>query len=161
MSEQGSFDFAGYVKDGEEDAGMFPRLKSSGLLGEPSAEEMEKQAEAARYSKIVLLKGVHVKSFNLSLKPDEEAYTKLYTELYAKSQKAEVLIKDYQKEFINHAGTAPYYLVHLEWWEYELEVTDHMKGQEEEGHLPPQQSPVTAVQPNLNLQTMEANDGGQ
>ena len=100
---------------------MFPNL-SRDYGFEPSAEEMEKAAEAARFKKTVKITGYHIKTFDLSLEPQAEAFSKLYMEIYAKAAGGEVVIHMMDRKFVENPS--PRWLIHLEWSEYEMTKTD-------------------------------------
>jgi len=102
-----------------------PGIPSMGMPGEPTAEEMEKQMEAVRYSKIVKLLDCCVETFDFSKSEDVTRYRKLYKELYVKAAEGSVFIKINERQFIS-CPSNPRWVHHLEWLEYELEVTDHM-----------------------------------
>ena len=100
---------------------MFPHL-SRGYGYEPSAEDREKAAEAASYKKDVKITGYHIKTFDLSLEPQVEAFSKLYMEIYARAQGGEVVIHMMDRKFVENPS--PRWLIHLEWSEYEMTKTD-------------------------------------
>ena len=105
---------------------LFPGVKSMGKLGEPTAEDIEKEMEKVRYSKIVKVKAVHVKTFDFSNPGHVKAYTQLYVDLYKLAAESKILFTTKEKKFINDT-TNPRWVVHLEWLEYDLEVKDFME----------------------------------
>jgi hypothetical protein len=106
-----------------------PGLPSMQRDGEPTPEEMEKAAEAVRFSKVVKVQDIHVETYDFSKKKDVEAYRKKYVELYQKASLSQVLITVNERQFINDINN-PRWVLHLEWIEYALQKKDHMVDQE-------------------------------
>lgn len=102
-----------------------PGFPSMGAEGEPTAEDIEKQMEAVRFSKVVKVIACGVETFDLSKAEDVKHYKELYLELYSKSSEGKVLIQTNEKQFIP-CPVNPRWLRHLEWLEYDLEVKDYM-----------------------------------
>lgn len=122
-------DFQKFVSSGP---GIPPELRALGNPREPTSEDMEKSMEAVRYNKTVLVKDVQVRTFDLSDEKQVEDYRKTYLELYKMVAESRVLIKDMEKKFISD-DKGSRWLLHMEWIEYELKVTDHqMKKRETE-----------------------------
>ena len=107
-------------------ASNIPGFPSMGKLGEPTAEDMEKGMEQVRYSKVVKVQAVHVRTFDFSNPGHVKSYEELYVDLYAKAAKKQIYIKTMDKQFVNDP-TNPRWVLHLEWMEYELQVKDYMK----------------------------------
>jgi hypothetical protein len=100
--------------------------------GEPTPEEMEKAAEAVRFSKVVKIQKCHVKTFDFSDAKQVEEYQKTYLELYQKASESKVLITVNERQFINDVQN-PRWVLHMEWLEYDMQKKDHMMGQPNSG----------------------------
>jgi hypothetical protein len=96
-----------------------------GRGAEPTPEQMEKAAEAVRFSKTVRVTDIQVRTFDLSNEEQVEQYRDTYLEVYEKVSLAKALIT--VKERVQVNDPQPRWIVHLEWVEYELNVKDHMK----------------------------------
>ena len=105
--------------------GMFGEAYSAGKMNEPTPEEMEMAAEAVRYSKVVKVKEFHVGTFDLSDPVDLAAYKKMVVQVYQVMAEKKGVISYNEKKLIIHEGK-PKMVVHMEWYEYTLKVTDHM-----------------------------------
>ena len=108
-------------------AGMFDKEFSAGKHGEPTPEDMEAAAEAVRYEKIVEVKEFHVGTYDLSDKASLAEYKRDVVVLYKLQREKRGVISFLEKKFIMHEGK-PKMTVHMEWYEYNLKVTDHMTG---------------------------------
>jgi hypothetical protein len=116
---------ANLATPGEQPPSMFPILESMGLDGEPTAEDIERQAEAVRHEKHVMIEDICVRTFRFD-DPDQVAqYTELYKELYNGVKRSLIHIKHIEKTYVDHPGTVPYYLMHIEWWVYSMTKKDH------------------------------------
>jgi hypothetical protein len=109
-----------------------PGLPSMQRDGEPTPEEMEKAAEAVRFSKVVKVQDIHVETYDFSDKKQVQAYRKKYVELYELASLSKVLITVNERQFINDIQN-PRWVLHLEWIEYALQKKDHMMGQSTPG----------------------------
>jgi len=107
-----------------EPSGMMPGTTARGVGGEPTAEDMEKAADAVRFSKTVKVKDVHVRTFDLSKSDDVAEYRKTYLEIYAGIALRKFMVVTNEKLHIPCLKN-PRWVVHMEWVEYELEVVDH------------------------------------
>lgn len=121
-----SFANSASLADSMHKFGMeLPGIPSMGATGEPTAEDIEKQMEAVRFSKVVKVQDCFVETFDFSKKDDVERYRALYKDLYAKTSEGKVFIKCNERQFIS-CPTNPRWVLHMEWLEYDLQVTDHM-----------------------------------
>jgi hypothetical protein len=119
--------------------GIGPEMRSMGAPGEPTADDMEKQMEAVRFTKKVLIKDVQVRTYNLSNPKDVEDYRETYLKLYQMVAEGKIMFKSFEKKFVSDAEGSRW-LLHLEWLEYDLKVTDHqMKRDGEDGQRAPVQ----------------------
>jgi hypothetical protein len=125
----------------DDPRGAPPEVRALGAFSEPTAEEMEKGMEAVKYSKIINVAGVFVKTFDLSDEKQAAEYTKLYTRLYQKHAEKSILITDKDKRFVSDVNGARW-LIHLEWLEYDLIVKDHQKPRTEDNATRQQHPPV-------------------
>lgn len=105
--------------------GMFNEAYAAGKMTEPTPEEMEDAANAVRYSKVVKVKEFHVGTFDLSDVKDLEAYKAMVVQVYQIMAEKRGVISFNEKKLIVHEGK-PKMIVHMEWYEYTLKVTDHM-----------------------------------
>jgi len=108
----------------------FPGVESRNYGFEPDADEFEKKMEAIKYNKLVKLIDYNVKTFRLNDKGAIEAYRALYRDLYNKCAGGSVVIHVFDRQFVEHADI-PYYLVHLEWSEFEFTKEDLHSGKVE------------------------------
>ena len=102
---------------------MFTGVTSRNYGFEPTAEEFEKKMEALRYNKIVTMEGYFVKTFDLSVSEEVQAYQQLYVELYNKAAGGSVVIHMLDRQFINDL-VHPKWIVHIEWSEYKFTKED-------------------------------------
>lgn len=119
--------------------GIPPEMRAMGLPGEPTAESMEQDMEAVRFTKKVLIKDIQVRTYDMSNEKDVENYRKTYLSLYNLVAEGKVMFKSLEKKFVSdHDGAR--WLIHMEWMEYDLKVTDHqMKREEDNGRRAPVQ----------------------
>ena len=97
---------------------MFDHL----MLGmEPNAEEMEKQAQAVLYNKVVKIETVHVKTFDLGDTKQAEEYAKVMGILYTGMQLRTHTILFNDRQFVE-TGDKPRWIAHIEWAVFELKV---------------------------------------
>jgi len=108
---------------------MFPGIRSRNYGFEPTAEEMDKAREAARYMQNVYMTGYHVRTFDLSKPADVEAYCEARLKLYSKAKAAEVVI--HKMEHMAVQSPEPKWVVHLEYSEYRFEKKDLLAEKEE------------------------------
>lgn len=119
--------------------GIGPEIRAMGAPGEPTAEDMEAQMEAVRFTKKVLVKDVQVRTYDLSKEKDVEDYRETYLSLYALVAEGKILFKTFEKKFVSDADGSRW-LIHMEWLEYDLKVTDHqIKREEDNGRGAPVQ----------------------
>lgn len=112
-------------------AGMFNDMYAAGKSAEPSAEEMEAAAEAVRFSKIVRVKEFHVATYDLSDPEDLKKYKLDVVLIYQLMAERRGVISFNEKRLVVTPGSKPRMIVHIEWYEYQLSITDHMmKGQD-------------------------------
>jgi hypothetical protein len=100
---------------------MFPNL-SRNYGFEPSAEELDKAAEAVKYDKLVKITGYKIHTFDLSQPEQAERYAALYMELYSKAKSGAIVIHVMDRKFVE--APSPRWLIHVEYSEYELKKTD-------------------------------------
>ena len=117
------------VKDDEKSRGalppgMFPDMAAP-FGSEPTPEDMEKAADAVRYSKITKVKEFHVGTYDLSRPDDLAAYKTDYVAMYVAIATKTGVLAHMEKKLLVIEGK-PRMVVHMEWYEYQLEVTDHM-----------------------------------
>lgn len=111
--------------------GMFNDMYAAGKSAEPTAEEMEAAAEAVRYSKIVKVKEFHVATYDLSDPEDLKNYKQDVVQIYRLIAERRGVISYNEKRLVVPPGAKPRMIVHIEWYEYMLSITDHMmKGQD-------------------------------
>ena len=104
--------------------GLPAEMRALGAGGEPTAEDIEKNMEAVRFDKKVLVKDVQVRTWDLSDEKQVDDYRETYLKLYAKVSENKILIKQMDKQFIND-GERSRWILHMEWIEYDLKVTDY------------------------------------
>jgi len=105
-------------------AGPMPGVAARGVPGEPTPEDMEKAANDVRFSKTVRIKDIHVRTYDLNKPEDVKEYRKTYLEIYAGIARAKFMVVTNEKIHIPCLKN-PRWVVHMEWVEYDLEVTDH------------------------------------
>ena len=117
------------MENNETDYGMFPdfgRIGSSMLetLGQgpgPTPEEMEREAQAALFNKKVLIDGVTVKTWDLSVPKEAKDYVKTVTDIWKGIAARTHVIFVRERKFVEQPH--PRWIVHMEWAKYKLEVT--------------------------------------
>jgi hypothetical protein len=109
------------------DPGMFPNITSMGRQSEPTPEDMEKGAEDARYQKIVKIKRFHVNTWDLSDPEQLKKYQVHIVMLYMAMNEKRAVMNHLEKKMLLTDGK-PKMCVHMEWYEYDMETTDHMTG---------------------------------
>lgn len=137
FTNQFSNPFAGEAQKGSFEQMLdfgsdIPGLPSMQRDGEPTPEDMEKAAEAVRFSKVVKVQNIHVKTFDFSDAKQVEEYQKTYLKLYQQASESKVLITVNERQFINDINN-PRWVLHLEWIEYDMQKKDHMMGQPNSG----------------------------
>jgi len=88
---------------------------------EPSAKELEEQAQAVMYNKTVSLKEITVTTYDLSDKKEAKQYAKDLRDLYHGMQAHTHFILFQGREFVT-AGDKPRWIAHIEWAEFALDV---------------------------------------
>jgi len=97
---------------------MFPHMTAS-PDSPPSAEEMERAREAVQFDKVVKLKDVTVRTYDLSDDKQVEQYTKDRKYVMVGMQKNELSLLFADHRFVE---SIPGYMAHMEWIEFELKV---------------------------------------
>jgi len=113
--------------------GMPASPSAAGFPGVPTAEDIERQAEAVRFTKEIKTTGVFVKNWDLMVQEEAQDYCATYIRLMELANKGIYVPIDRQKHFIpaGPGNPHPRMILHLEWMEIELEKTDHMMKPEE------------------------------
>jgi hypothetical protein len=116
---------SGMMMSDQLPAGMFDNAYAAGRMGEPAPEEVEAAMKAVRFSKVIKVKEFHAKTFDLSVPAQMEEYRREIVTLYnVMAEKRGVV--SYNEKKLHMVHDMPKMIVHLEWYEYELSVTDHM-----------------------------------
>lgn len=108
---------------------MFPGIRSRNYGFEPTAEEMDKAREAARYMKNVYMTAYQVYTFDLSDPEQVANYQKIRLRMYRKAKLGEIVI--HQLEHMAVQSPVPKWLVHIELSEYRFEKKDMLAEKEE------------------------------
>ena len=103
--------------------GMFDGMLSKESAGEPTAEEMEKAAEAVKFGKYVKVKDYHVKTFDLSNADEADLYRQEILRIYMAQAERRCLMQHLEKKLVT--DRPPRMVVHMEWYEYELGIKDY------------------------------------
>ena len=89
---------------------------------DPSPDEMEAQAKAVQYNRVVKLHDLQVKTYDLGNAKEALAYAKLMKEIYAGIQARTHVILFSDRQFVSENGH-PRWIAHMEWMEFELKTT--------------------------------------
>lgn len=103
----------------------FSKIAGKGI--EPTPEEIEAAAEAARYNKTVVIKEFHANTFDLSDKNDLESYKNEIVKIY-EAMKLKCGVISYNEKKLIVVNGKPRMVVHIEWYEYNMKVSDNMTG---------------------------------
>lgn len=100
-------------------ASMLPAIATPNA---PNIEDMEQARMAALYRKVVRLKNFKSETFDLSDPNDNNKYMKLMLSLFKGVQDQTHIILAQDRRFVDNKEH-PGWLIHLEWAEYELNVS--------------------------------------
>lgn len=96
-------------------------FSSFGGETEPNAQEMELAAQAVLYNKQVKFKAIHVRTFDLGVVKDSQAYARILNVLYKGIQARTHVIWYNDRQFVADPAK-PRWVVHMEWAEFELKI---------------------------------------
>lgn len=97
---------------------MFPHM-TAGVDRAPSPEEMEKAMQAVQFNKVVKLKNLEVRTYNLWDDKQAAKYKKDRMHVMNGMQRNELTLLCADRKFVE---AIPGYIAHMEWIEYELKV---------------------------------------
>jgi len=87
---------------------------------EPTAEDMERQRQAALFNKLVKVKCLNVQTFDLSIKKQAKEYAQLLMDVFSGLQTKTHVILFNERKFVEQPK--PRWIAHIEWMEFKLDV---------------------------------------
>lgn len=90
---------------------------------QPSPDELESEALAAQFNRVVKLKNVEVETYDLNKPKEAKDYAKLLEELFKGIQAKTHVILFNDRRFVE--APSPRWVAHVEWAEFELVETHH------------------------------------